>query len=88
MSERNRREKMTTITIMKKANGKELMTLKSATRRMAWADDYEYAFDQGDNLNLLQKGAPAAMEYILEDGDEIIEVDADGNEIARCVWED
>ena len=79
---------MTTITITKKANGAERMTLKSATRRMAWEDDYEYAFDQSDSMNLLQKGAPAAMQYILEDGDEIVEVNADGAEIARSVFEE
>lgn len=79
---------MTTITITKKTDCPNNVTLEAATDRMSWGEHYEYAFDQGTSASLLQKGFPASMEYILEDGDEIVEVDANNQEIDRCAYED
>ena len=71
-------------TITKKVSGNRRMTLKSATRRMDWGKDYEYAMD-GDALSGVQKGFPANMEYMLDPGDVIIEVDSQGREIDRII---
>ena len=79
---------MKTFTITKKNQANKRTTLKSATKYMSWSDSYKYAFDQDPWPHSLQKGVPAAMEYLLDDGDEIIEVDENGKEIDRCIFRD
>ena len=78
---------MKTVKIVKKASASAFATLKSATRDMSWGDSFLY-FEDGDALSGMQKGFPASMEYMIEEGDKVIEVDSEGNEIGSCVFEE
>ena len=77
---------MATIKIVKRPGASAFATLKSATSNMSWADAYDY-FEDGDALSGMQKGFPANMEYMIEPGDKVVEVDADGSEIGSCIFE-
>ena len=78
---------MATYTIKKKEGSKG--NLSWATKRMAWKrDGFVIAGNQTINNIFYQDGFPADLEYGIDDGDLIVEVDADGNEVARETFSD
>ena len=75
---------MATCIIKKKAGTTK--SLKGATARMDWRG-FVIAGDQVVNHAHLQDGFSANLEYCINEGDEIVEVDEAGVEIGRVIFD-
>jgi hypothetical protein len=78
---------MSTFTI-RRNDKPPLDNLSAATSKMSWKKSFVMAGDQKVAGHRFYDGFPADIEYHIDDGDEIVEVDEEGNEIARETFTD